>query len=178
MKRYLSPFMVLLVLASATLATGCNAGGEPPESTGGLGSAANDQRQSQKLAYEDQMERMITALDDPEAPELQRSVNQGDRRQLAAAAQRWDAAIGMAEAATPPEEVAKTHAELVAAMKELSRWNHRIAKAAPNKTRTRRLAKKAQNSPAAKRYGKAIDDLQARGYTIGPPLQDEPLEFG
>ena len=168
--------MLLMVAAAALVSSGCAAtnGGEPPDvGNGGLGSVEKDKQQNAKLAYEDSMERMILALDDEEGPPLDQSISAGDKQALTLAAQRWDAAVNLAAGTKPPKDITKEHANLVKAMKDLSKWNHRIANAAPNKARTKRAAKQAQKSKAAKDYGAAIAALQAKDYQIGPPIQEQ-----
>lgn len=167
--------MVFLVALLAVL-SGCGRQDPAVVGTTKLGSLEQDRLEQQKLTYQERMSEAVTRLENPDAMPLQRAVNTANGPELRAAAQRWDASLQVMRTAEPPREVADIHGQLVQAMQNLSRWNHRIANAAPRgASATKAVARRARASPAAKRWGQALDALASKGYTFEP--QNPPLPW-
>lgn len=171
--------LVTTVAGAVALAGGCGAGadsGLPPLGTSL--SASNDQR---KADYEKSMEQMRASLDAPSAPAPERSIRLGKRSDLIEMAQRWDQAIAIVQSVKPPDDIAVQHKRMVAAMKDLSGWNHRIVQAAPNAKRTQALGAAAQKSAAAKSFRRSMTAIEELGYHVlsssegpGDPMGGEP----
>lgn len=159
----------LLLVALLTLLSGCGRQDPAIVGTTKLGSLEQDRLEQQKLAYQERMSSAVERLEDPDAMPLQRAVNTANGAELRAAAQRWNASLQMMRTAQPPQEVADIHVQLVEAMQKLSRWNQRIAKAAPRgASATKSVARQARASAEAKQWGEALDALAAKGYTFEP----------
>ncbi len=121
---------------------------------------------------------MRTALDDSAAPPVDDSIARANKQELTAAARRWDDATAIASSLQPPKKVAAAHRDMVAAMKELGTIHRQIAAAAPNKRRTKRLGKRAQTHPAAKRFADAVSRIEKAGFavlTVDAASSDDPL---
>lgn len=164
--------IVGLVLVAAMLLAACG------QSDPGPGSVGLDQpsEASQKTAYQDTLDRMAESLEDPDAPPFDRSISIGDKQQLRLAAQRWDQAVSIVSSASPPEDAQSAHEQLVTAMRQLGEYNNAIAAAAPNKAKTKRAARKAQNSAAARSFNEALNRLATLGYDVLPAGGGDPME--
>ena len=164
---------VLLVMAIALLAAGC---GEDEGQLANVPVGGKASAEQQKQSYEESMDRMRSQLEDANAPALERSIAAGNKRQLEGAALRWDSATATVASIDPPADIASAHRDLVKAMKGLGDWNRKIAAGAPNKSRTRRLARQAQASKDAAAFQAAITKIEARGYHVmSEPDSSDPL---
>jgi hypothetical protein len=167
-KRGRSALLLALALCLAAVLGGCgakDANGPGPgygSDTSSSSTAAGDAKQ----AYLNAMAGVQQQMEDQSAPPVTQSIQLGNRQQLINAAGRWDAGIAAIAAIHPPPDIAALHAQLLAAMRILGTWNHRIAAAAPNKRRTEALYKQANASAASHQYGAAIAGLKAKGYDI------------
>jgi len=160
-----------MVVLPAVLAAGCGDGGSGGPYTGG--SAGKVSQDQVKQDYAAGLDRMLTALEDPNAPPLEQSIQTANRQQLLNSAIRWDQALSTLEGVTPPKDARKSHDRLVAAMRSLSDWNRKIAGAAPNRSRTRSVARQALKSEGAREYAAATTELEQLGYLFS---QEAPLE--
>lgn len=158
----MKPFrIVLLICASLLLLAGCESGdpGAPSESS-------LLQAEREKAEYEKGMGRIAGMMDDPTQPNFQYLVDHGARQGLYLASVRWDRATDVAEGLKPPADIKADHAAMVKAMKQLGVWNRRIAKAAPDRTLTKKLSSQARHSAAAKNFGRALARMEQKGYTV------------
>lgn len=162
---------VLALVVAAAVGAGCGDQG----AAGSRGNLDRPSKEQQRQDYVDSLGRMQAVIEDPNAEPFQRSIDRGKKRELLAAAARWDQATAVAEGAQPPRDVAGVHRDLVKAMRGLGDWNRRIAAAAPNRSRTRRIARQAQNSPEAKAFDAALSKLEAAGY-LEPAGGATPLD--
>jgi hypothetical protein len=170
MRRALA--MALCVLLAGMGAAACG----DDQGPGGPGVDASTSDAQSKENYEQAMDQMRAQLENPQAPPPQMSINKGNRNQLLDLAQRWDAATATVKSITPPDDIKAEHADLVKAMEQLGNWNRRIAAAAPNKARTRKLGKQAKNSAASKAFGEAVRAIEAKGYHVMTAPEDDSLE--
>jgi hypothetical protein len=152
---------VLVAMCLALSGCGGNEGSAGPYK-GGLD--ARQAEQDAKNEYAKTFGRMLATMEDPQAPPVEKSINMARRNDLIANARRWDAALAVIQSATPPKDAKAAHDQLVKAMTELSDWNQRIAAAAPSRAKTRRVAKQARNSAAAKQFAEAVVKLEQLGY--------------
>ena len=163
--------IVLLLAAAMVIGSGCGGReGSAGPYKGGLDKRADEQQV--KSRYAESFGRMFATIEDAQAPPVQMSINTANRTQLISNAERWDKAIAVISAATPPKDAKAAHEQLVQSMEELSEWNRRIADAAPNRSQTKKLARQAKKSSSAKHFGEAVDKLTTLGYG---PSSDEPL---
>lgn len=165
----------LLTVASFVLvASSC--GGEPPDSGGNRLDPNTGSPEMQHERYDQEMVRVRALVEDPDAPPIDRSVNQGARRELLAMALRWDRATATVKSIDPPKDIAKDHAKLVRAMENLGKWNRRIAAAAPDRAQTRRLFKQARASADSTAFGEAVRAIEKRGYHVMTEPEASPLD--
>lgn len=165
-----SALLVMSAIVGSLALAGCGDSGSAGPYAGGRTSSLSAEQQKQDYAAA--LERMMVSMEDENAPPVERSIQTANRKELLANTLRWDQALATLEGADPPKDAKPAHDKLVQAMRDLSAWNQRIAKAAPNKARTRRIAKQALNSPAAASYGEALAQLEALGYLpAGEPLE-------
>lgn len=163
--------LALVLMASLALAA-CG-DGEPGSSGGSL---TPSEKAAAKQAYERSMGQVAGTLDDGTTPPFQFLIDKGIRKGLLEAAQNWDKATTLAAGISPPADIIDEHRDLVAAMRKLSAWNLKIAKAAPNVKRTKVAAAQAMNSQASKDFKAAIDAIQAKGYQVMGTGEASPLD--
>lgn len=151
-----------LVCALTLALAGCSSGGDAGPSK----LISSTSAEQLKADYMQSFGDMQAQMEDPNAPPVELSIKKADKEALIAAAQHWDAATAAAAAITPPADIKAAHRQLVVSMKALAKWNFLIAKAAPNRTQTQALYKKAAASQAAAQYGQALDAIQKAGYPV------------
>lgn len=156
----------VLVAAAGFVLAGCGGSGGEASGPGPSLLDAKPTATEQKSDYLDGVSRVLSAVDDPSAPPLERSISLARANELEAAAMRWDQGLAMLKALKPPATVKAEHDKLVEAMAELGDWNHRIADAAPNRKLVAKVAQQARTSPSARKYGAAIDGFSRKGYDI------------
>lgn len=159
---------------AALLLAGC---GEDPAAigTGGLegGLSAEGQRQE----YTDGVSRALGQLGAATQGEVfARAVDTGNRKQLQLAALAWRQGGEQLKGLAPPEDAIEGHKALVAAVNGLDAWNKRIVAAAPNKSKTKALARQASGSPASQQFESAVCQLVDAGYEVIDPSACSPLE--
>ena len=160
----------VLLVPAGVVASACSSGGGEAAGPGGSPLTATTSKAEQKNAYMQAFSDMQANLEDPSAPPIATSIKKGDRAALIASSQRWDDAIAALTAITPPDDIKVEHAKLIAAMRELSKSNFAMAKAAPHAQQVRMIYQRALSSKASIAYGDALNAIQKAGY----PILDQP----
>lgn len=154
----------VLMGAAILLFAGC--GSSDP---GALGSGSIDgglSAEGQKQEYVDGVNRALQQLKSAQGEDFGRAVEGGQKKQLQVAALSWKQGGQQLKQLNPPKDAAAAHAKLVKAVDALAVWNARLVAAAPNKARTRSIAKQAGTSPASEQYAQALCDLESAGYSV------------
>lgn len=171
--RWIIAGLAVLVVAVFGIA-GC---GKDPASIDGIvsgGGASSPEAQRQQ--YDQVLARVRDAVEDPNAPSFDQAIATGNRKQLMAAAIRWDDGTAILAAATPPDDVQAEHKKLLDAMTTLGDFNRQMAKAAPDVRRVKQLYRQAQASPASKQFGQAQQAIETKGYHVSSSPDDTPLD--
>ncbi len=160
-----------LALAAAALLAGC---GDDPAAIGpDLGSGLSEEGQRQE--YVDGVSRALGQLGSTQGEQYARAVDAGNRRQLQVAALAWRQGGEQLQGLNPPADAVEGHKALIAAVEGLDQWNQRIVQAAPNKAKTKQLARQASSSPASQQFEGAVCQLVDAGYEVIDPGACTPL---
>ena len=171
----------LLALGAALLLAGCGSGDPgalgPNSVDGGLSA------EGQKQEYVDGVSRALTQLGTAQGDSFGKAVENGQKKQLQTAALAWRQGGQQLKELNPPKDAAAAHAKLVKAVDGLAVWNNRLVAAAPNKARTRALAKQAGASAPSQQLEAAVCELVDAGYEIVDsgactPLANAPSAVG
>lgn len=165
----------LLALGAATLLlAGCGEG--DPGALGPAGVDGGLSPEGQRQEYVDGVGRALNQLGSATQGEgFARAVDGGNKRNLQAAALAWRQGGEQLKGLNPPKDAAEGHAALVKAVEALDVWNQRIVAAAPNKAKTKQLARQAAASPASQQFEAAVCMLVDDGYEVIDPGACTPL---
>lgn len=164
----------MLLLAAAVLLGGCGEG--DPGAIGPSGIDGGLSPEGQRQEYTDGVGRALSQLGNAtQGPGFARAVDNGNRRQLQAAALAWRQGGEQLKSLNPPKDAVEGHTQLVKAVEGLDAWNRRIVAAAPNKARTKALARQATNSPPSRQFEAAVCMLVDSGYEVIDPGACTPL---
>jgi hypothetical protein len=133
--------------------------------------SADQQRQD----YVDGVGRALGQLGSAQGPTFAQSVDNGNKRELQAAAIAWRQGMQQLKSLSPPPEAAEGHRALLNAVEALDSWNERIVNAAPNRNRTQALARQAAESPASRLFERAVCQLVDEGYEVVDPGACTPM---
>lgn len=162
---------IMLATITALLLAGCGEGDPGPRTVGGDLSP-----EGQRQDYVDGVSRALGQLGSATQGEaFARAVNSGNRRQLQVAALAWQQGGAQLQGLNPPKDAVEGHKALVASVEGLDAWNQRIVSAAPNKAKTKQLARQAGNSPASQQFEAAVCQLVDAGYDVIDPAACTPL---
>lgn len=164
---------LLVIGVVAVLAAGCGEADPGP-----MGLEAQVSAEQQRQDYVEGVSRALAQLGSPQGPQGQsfsRSVNNGNKRQLQAAAIAWRQGLEQLKALSPPKEAVDGHNALVNSVQGLDNWNQRIVNAAPNKNRTKALARQAGASQASMGFEAAVCKLVDAGFEVVDPGACTPL---
>lgn len=165
---------VLGLLAAALVLAGC--GERDPGVIGPAGVDGGLSPEGQRQEYVEGVGRSLMLLGQATQGEsFAKAVNAGNKRQLQQAALAWRQGAQQLKSVNPPKDAVEGHKALVAAVDKLDAWNKRIVKAAPNKTRTKKLARQASNSPASQQFEAAVCQIVDAGYEVIDPGACTPL---
>ncbi len=171
--RWIIAGLAVLVVTIFGIA-GC---GKDPASIDGIVSGGGaSSPESQRQQYDQALARVREAVDSPDAPPFEQAVSSGNRKQLMAAAIRWDDGTAILAAATPPADVEAEHKKLLEAMTALGNFNRQMAKAAPDVRRVKQLYRQAQTSDASKQFGQAQQAIESKGYHVSSSPDASPLD--
>lgn len=165
--------LALLVLSAALVLTGC--GEKDPGAIGPTGVDGGLSSEGQAQEYVDGVGRALEQLGAAQGPGFGKAIDSGNGKQLQEAAISWRQGVEQLRGLNPPKEAVGPHKQLVGAVTELGKWNDRIAKAAPNKAVTRRLAKQASASPASRQFEAAVCGINDAGFGVVDPGACTPL---
>lgn len=175
-RRYFS--LIIMMLVPLLVAVGCS-NGEPPdlEERNSLGLGEDSTEVSDDaVVYAQTIDRALDTMEDPELPPLQLAIDDADTQAIQQINRNWSAALKIIEQASPPEEAADYHTQLVNSMRRLESWNTKIAAASKQgKSKVKKVAKQAQNSQASTDFGNATQQLEVLGYF--PPAEGQEEEF-
>lgn len=158
---------VVLVLA------GC--GEQDPGALGPTGVDGGLSVEGQRQEYVEGVGRALQQLGMAQGQGFAKAIDAGNARQLQQASIAWRQGAEQLKQLDPPKDVVGPHKQLVEAVDELATWNDRIAKAAPNKTLTRKLGKQASASPASRSFEAAVCGIVNEGYDVIDPGACTPL---
>jgi hypothetical protein len=131
-------------------------------------------KEQQEQAYIATMQQAIAVVDNPQTFPIEEAIRTANHKELINVVDRWDRATQIAASAKPPADAQGIHTDLVASMRELGKWNRKIAAAAPKGPKaTQKVAKQAQASDASKMYGAALGALLELGYNFQDPAVAE-----
>ena len=159
-----------LATIAALLLAGCG------ESDPGVITDSSLSPEGQRQDYVDGVTRALGQLGSAtQGPEFARAVDGGNRKQLQIAALAWQQGGAQLKGLSPPKDAVEGHKALVAAVTALDQWNQRIVAAAPNKAKTKQLARQAGASPASQQFEAAVCQIVDAGYEVIDPGACTPL---
>ncbi len=162
--------LVVVVAALALVGAGCGEQDPGPLSVDGQVSS-----EQQKQDYVDGVSRALAQLGSAQGQSFGRAVENGNRKQLEAAAIAWRQGLQQLKQLSPPAEAVDGHRKLVNSVQGLDNWNQRIMQAAPNKNRTKALARQASASQASRGFEAAVCTLVDAGFEVVDPGACTPL---
>jgi hypothetical protein len=165
---------ILLAIAATLLLAGCGEADPGALGPSGIDGGVSAEQQSQD--YTDGVSRALNQLGSAtQGPSFAKAVEGGNRRQLQAAALAWRQGGEQLKQLDPPKDAVEGHKALIASVEALDAWNQRLVAAAPNKARTKKLARQAQASPASKQFEAAVCQLVDAGYEVIYPGECSPI---
>jgi hypothetical protein len=165
--------MTLVIAAAALLAAGCGEG--DPGAIGPAGVDGGLSSEGQRQEYVEGVSRALTQMFSGQGASYGTSIETGNEKQLQATVIAWRQGVQQLKSINPPKDAVSGHTALVKAAESLDGWNQRIAAAAPNKNRTKALARQASNSPASRQLEAAVCEIVDAGYEIADPGTCTPL---
>ena len=169
--RYATKAMWLAVVVAVAL-VGAGCGEEDP---GPLSVDAQLSNEQQKQDYVDGVQRALGQLGSAQGQTFAKAVDTGNRKQLQAASIAWQQGLEQLKQLSPPADAVDGHRRLVNSVQGLDNWNKRIVAAAPNKNRTKALARQAGASQASTGFEAAVCTLVDAGYEVVDPGVCTPL---
>lgn len=169
--------VVLLLALVATALFGAGCGDSDPGALGPQGVDGGLSSEGKKQEYVQGVSRALAQLATSQNGKgYAQAVNTGSKRQLQIAALAWQQGGAQLKQLDPPADAVAAHEQLIAAVGALSTWNTKIVAAAPNKARTKQLAKQAAVSPASQAYEASVCKLVDAGYEVIDPTACSPLD--
>jgi hypothetical protein len=165
--------LVLVAAAAALLAAGCGEG--DPGAIGPAGVDGGLSAEGQNQEYVEGVSRALSQMFSGQGASYGKSVDTGNKKQLQATVIAWRQGVQQLKSINPPKEAVPGHTNLVKAAEALDGWNQRIAAAAPNKNRTKALAKQASNSAASRQLETAVCQIVDAGFEVADPGTCTPL---
>ena len=170
--------VVALLVAASVLVAGCDNGDPGAMGAMGVDGLSNEQT---KQDYTDGVGRALVQLGSAQGQAFGKAVETANKKQLQASAIAWEQGLEQLKQVDPPKDVVGQHTALVKAVETLNVWNKRLATAAPNKAKTRKLGQQASASPASNAFGAAICDIVDVGYDVVDssactPMADEAAQ--
>lgn len=163
----------LVTAVAALLIAGC-ADGDP----GAIGPAGVDgglSAEGQRQEYVEGVSNALAQMFSGQGPNYAKYVTTGNKKQLQATVIAWRQGVQQLKSINPPKDAVAGHTALVTAAQSLDSWNQRIAAAAPNKARTKALARQATNSPASRQLEAAVCQIVDAGFEVADPGTCTPL---
>lgn len=174
MSRSTTIHRLALAAMAALLLAGC--GDSDPGALGPAGVDGGLSAEGQRQEYVEGVSRALGQLGAATQNQgFARAVDTANKRQLQSAAIAWRQGMEQLKGLNPPEQAVEGHNQLLTAVEGLDSWNQRIVNAAPNKKRTRALARQATNSPASRSFEAAVCTLVDAGYEVVDPGACTPL---
>lgn len=174
MSRSTTIHRLALAAVAALLLAGC--GESDPGAIGPAGVDGGISAEGQRQEYVDGVGRALAQLGSAtQNQNFAQAVDSGNKRQLQSAAIAWRQGMQQLKGLNPPEQAVEGHNQLLDAVEALDSWNQRIVNAAPNKTRTKALARQASASPASRNFEAAVCTLVDAGYEVVDPGACTPL---